>query len=75
MSVGLVDNGTLVAADLPLLQSFKPKRHTAMVDYSPSEFSRIRFQVARDQTRPGITDNQVWVHYIMSMGAHGGHKY
>jgi hypothetical protein len=75
MSVGLVDNGTLVAADLPLLQSFKPKRHTAMVDYSPSEFARIRFQVARDQTRPGITDNQVWVHYIMSMGAHGGHKY
>jgi hypothetical protein len=75
MSVGLVDNGTLVAADLPLLQSFKPKRHTAMVDYSPSEFSRIRFQVARDQTRPGVADNQVWVHYIMSMGAHGGHKY
>jgi hypothetical protein len=75
LSVGLVDNGTLVAADLPLLQSFKPKRHTAMVDYSPSEFSRIRFQVARDQTRPGVADNQVWVHYIMSMGAHGGHKY
>ena len=46
-----------------------------MVDYSPSEFSRIRFQVSRDQTRPGITDNQVWVHYIMSMGAHGAHKY
>jgi hypothetical protein len=75
MSVGLVDNATLAAADLPLLQGYKPKRHTAMVDYSPSEFSRIRFQVARDQTRPGITDNQVWVHYIMSMGAHGGHKY
>jgi hypothetical protein len=75
MSVGLVDNATLTAADLPLLQSYKPKRHTAMVDYSPSEFSRIRFQVARDQTRPGITDNQVWVHYITSIGAHGGHKY
>jgi hypothetical protein len=75
MSIGLVDNATLAAADLPLLQGFKPKRHTAMVDYSPSEFSRIRFQVARDQTRPGITDNQVWVHYIMSMGAHGAHKY
>jgi hypothetical protein len=75
MSIGLVDNATLAAADLPLLQGLKPKRHTAMVDYSPSEFSRIRFQVARDQTRPGITDNQVWVHYIMSMGAHGAHKY
>ena len=75
MSVGLVDNATLAAADLPILQGFKPKRHTAMVDFSPSEFSRIRFQVARDQTRPGITDNQVWVQYIMSMGAHGAHKF
>jgi len=75
LSVGLVDNAVLAPADLPLLQGFKPKRHTAMVDYSPSEFSRIRFQVARDQTRPGVTDNQFWVHYITSMGAHGAHKY
>ncbi len=75
MSVGLVDNATLTAADLPILQSFKPRRHTAMVDYSPSEFSRIRFQVARDQTRPGVNDNQVWVHYLMSLGAHGAHKF
>ncbi|MDP1537718.1 MAG: TonB-dependent receptor [Burkholderiales bacterium] len=74
-SVGLIDNGTLTATDLPLLQSFKPRRHTAMVDFSPSEFSRIRFQFARDQTRPSVTDNQVWVHYIMSLGAHGAHKF
>lgn len=75
MSVGLVDNATLTAADLPILQGFKPKRHTAMVDFSASEFSRIRFQVARDQTRPGVNDNQAWVHYIMSLGAHGAHKF
>ncbi|MDP1610913.1 MAG: TonB-dependent receptor [Sulfuritalea sp.] len=75
MSVGLVDNATLTAADLPLLQSFTPKRHTAMVDFSPSEFSRIRFQVARDQSRPGVNDNQIWLHYIMSLGAHGAHKF
>ncbi len=75
LAVGLVDNATLAAADLPLLQSFKPKRHTAMVDFSPSEFSRFRFQVARDQTRPGLADNQVWLHYIMSLGAHGAHKF
>lgn len=75
MSVGLVDSATLTAADLPILQSFKPTRHTAMVDYSSSEFSRIRFQAARDQTRPGVNDSQVWVHYIMSLGAHGAHKF
>jgi hypothetical protein len=75
MSVGLVDNATLTAADLPLLQGFKPKRHTAMVDWSPSEFSRLRVQLTRDLSRPGVNDNQVWLHYIMSLGAHGAHKF
>lgn len=75
MSVGLVDNAALTVADLPLLRSFMPRRHTAMVDWSPSEFSRIRFQVTRDQTRPGVADNQVWLHYIVSLGAHGAHKF
>jgi hypothetical protein len=74
-SVGLVESGTLGAADLPILQRFTPKRNTAMVDYSFSEFARIRLQGARDQTRPGITDDQIWVHYIMSLGAHGAHKF
>ena len=74
-SIGLIDNGALTVADLPILQAFNPKRQTAMVDWSPSEFSRIRLQLARDQTRPEVTDNQVWVHYIMSLGAHGTHKF
>ena len=74
-SVGLVDQGTLAAADLPILRGYTPQRSTAMLDWSPSEFSRIRLQFARDQTRPGVTDDQVWVHYIMSLGAHGAHKF
>ena len=74
-AIGLVDKGTLAAADLPILQGYTPKRNTAMMDWSPSEFSRIRFQVARDQTRPGVNDNQVWLQYIMSLGAHGAHKF
>lgn len=73
--VGLIANGTLSLADLPLLQAYKPRRHTAMLDWTPSEYSRIRFQLARDQTRPGRSDDQVWVHYIMSLGAHGAHKF
>lgn len=74
-SVGLVDRGTLAAADLPILRGYAPQRSTAMLDWSPSEFSRIRLQFARDQTRHGVTDDQVWVHYIMSLGAHGAHKF
>lgn len=74
-SIALLDNGTLTPADLPLLRAFRPQRHSLMLDWSPSEFSTLRLQVARDNTRPGTTDNQVWLQYIMSMGAHGAHKF
>ncbi|PKO82878.1 MAG: hypothetical protein CVU17_11010 [Betaproteobacteria bacterium HGW-Betaproteobacteria-11] len=75
ISNGLIESGALTAADLPILSAYRPQRQTAMVDWSPSEFSRIRFQVARDQTRPEVTDNQLWLHYIMSLGTHGAHKF
>lgn len=71
----LVANGTLTAADFPLLAGYSPSRHTLMVDWSPSEFSRIRLQYAEDKTRPEATDHQLWLQYVMSMGAHGAHKF
>jgi hypothetical protein len=55
--------------------SFRPRRASVMVDYNPSEFSRIRLQYARSETEPGLTDNQWFVQYILSLGAHGAHKY
>ena len=54
---------------------FKPHRATIMVDWSPSEFSRLRVQAGRDQTQPNLTDNQILVQYIMTLGAHGAHKF
>ena len=54
---------------------FNPKRNTIMLDYSPSEFSRIRVQYARDQSRQDVTDNQWWLQYLMSLGAHGAHQF
>lgn len=73
--IGLVDAGTLSAEDFGLLKAYKPKRDAVMVDYSPSEFSRLRVQLARDKSRPDATDNQVWLQYIMSLGSHGAHKF
>lgn len=67
--------GTLSAASVPVLASYKPQRNTVMMDWTPSEFSRIRLQLAQDKTQPDATDNQVWVQYIMSLGAHGAHKF
>ena len=72
---GLLDDATLSGADLSRLLSYNPSRATAMLDWSPSEFSRLRVQVARDQSRPGIADNQLFIQYIMSMGAHGAHAF
>ena len=74
-SIGLVNTGALAAADFPILGGYNPKRNTLMVDWSPSEFSRIRLQLARDYSRMGLTDNQIFLQYIVSLGAHGAHKF
>lgn len=55
--------------------AFAPKRSSVMLDWNPSEFSRVRLQFAQSKTQPGITDNEWFLQYILSLGAHGAHKY
>jgi hypothetical protein len=74
-SIALVDSGALTAADFPVLAKYNPTRQTVMVDWSPSEFSRVRLQAAQDKSRSDATDNQVFLQYIVSLGAHGAHKF
>ena len=62
------------AANL-VVDSYRPKKASAMVDYSWSEFSRLRLQIAQDKSMTGITDNQLTLQYVMSLGAHGAHKF
>ena len=64
-----------VRADFPILQPYTPSLQTAMVDWSPSEFSRLRLQLARDKSRPDATDNQIFLQYILSLGTHGAHTW
>lgn len=73
--IGQVSSGSLNAADFPVLQSASPSRTSLMVDYSLSEFSRFRLQLAGDQSRPGSTDKQIFLQYIMSLGTHGAHSF
>jgi hypothetical protein len=54
---------------------FRPSKNSLMLDFNPSEFSRVRLQVARDRSRVGVTDNQLFLQYQMSLGAHGAHSY
>ena len=74
-SIGLVNTGALTAADFPVLGGYSPKRNTLMLDWSSSEFSRLRLQLARDYSRMGLADNQIFLQYIVSIGAHGAHKF
>lgn len=73
---GIVNNGLgPAAADFPVLANHSPSRNTLMLDFSPTEFSRLRLQFASDKSRLGVTDNQVLLQYIYSLGAHGAHKF
>ena len=55
--------------------AFHPERYTLMVDYTPSEFSRVRLQWGQSKTQAGVTDNQLFLQYILTLGAHGAHKF
>jgi hypothetical protein len=73
---GIVLNGLgPTAADFPVLANYSPTRNTLMFDWGPTEFSRLRLQFASDKSRLGLTDNQVFVQYLYSLGAHGAHKF
>lgn len=71
-----LDSGTVGFGANPLAnEAFKPTRHSVMLDYSPSEFSRFRLQLAQDKSMQGITDDQVTLQYVHSLGAHGAHRF
>ncbi len=53
-------------------------RTSAMIDFSPSEFSRIRFQVSNGDYETAAGSENVWegfVQLVVSLGAHGAHKF
>lgn len=73
--IGLVDAGTLPAEAFPALLEASPSRFTLMVDWNPSEFSRLRAQYAWDEARDVQSDGQFQLQYLYSLGAHGAHKF
>ncbi len=73
--IGLVDEGILPREAFPVLLEATPTRTTVMLDWNPSEFSRLRAQYAWDDARDAERDRQVQVQYLYSLGAHGAHKF
>lgn len=62
-------------ADLFSVSASRPRKNSLMLDFNASEFSRIRLQIAQDRSRPGAADQQLFLQYQMSLGAHGAHGY
>lgn len=74
LNSGSADVGASLS-NVPASYQFTPTRTTLMLDYSPSEFSRLRLQLAQDNSREGLSDNLLFMQYVMSLGAHGGHNF
>ena len=68
------NNGPLLAAMDLEDPGRSSSRDSLMLDWSPSEFSRLRLEYINDRVLPQ-TDHQWLLQYIMSVGAHGAHAY
>jgi len=73
LDAGTPDYGLNAAAFAD--SGYRPSKNTLMLDFNASEFSRVRLQFAQDRSRQGFSDNQVFLQYQMSLGAHGAHSY
>ena len=75
-SIALVDSGVLPPEAFPALLSAESDRISLMLDWSPTDFSRLRAQYAWDDARDeGQRDRQLRLQYIYGIGAHSAHKY
>jgi hypothetical protein len=68
------DPGADYAGTVLDTQGHDPSTSSLMVDYSNSEYSRLRLQYNHDDSTDE-TDNQWLLQYQMSLGAHGAHSF
>jgi hypothetical protein len=75
-TIDLVTSGLLSPEAFPALRSADPERISIMLDWNPSEFTRLRAQYDWDDARAqGDQDRTFRLQYIYGIGAHGAHKY
>ena len=73
-ALSMGDPGAAFAGTALADEGSDPRRYSLMVDWSNSEFSRLRLQYTRDEA--GLSDdNQFGLQYILSIGAHGAHSF
>ncbi len=69
------------ATDLQLLRNaaldfseFHPQRYSLMLEWLPSEFSRLRLQLNEDKSSH-LSNTELFLQYTVSLGSHGAHAY
>jgi len=72
----LFSSNNVSGVDAPSLarDGLSPWRASAMLDFSNSEFSRLRLQYSHEGAGLG-NDNLLFLQYIMSIGSHGAHQF
>ena len=72
-SLTSADNSLFTDAEMNLTGN-DPQRYSLMLEWLPSEFSRVRAQINRDQSS-NDDDTQFFLQYTVNLGAHGAHSY
>jgi hypothetical protein len=75
---GTPDYRALVAfpVDYGTVDALHPERVSVMLDWNPSEFTRLRAQYDFDDSRDAGPQDRIFrLQYLFGIGAHGAHKY
>lgn len=69
------DNSGIVVAGSTLdNRGLTPERHSLVLEWLNSEFCKIQLQYSHDAST-AVSDNQFYLQYTMSLGAHGAHQF
>ena len=55
--------------------SGQPYRWTGALEFNPTEFSRIRLQYNYDYSDPNKLNQEIFLQFLIAVGAHGAHAY
>jgi hypothetical protein len=55
--------------------SGQPYRWTGSLEFNPTEFSRIRLQYNHDYSDPSKLNQEIFLQFLLAIGAHGAHAY
>lgn len=67
-------NEEVLMETLLLPDNYHPHQNTIMIDFSPSEFSKIRLQYNLDHSQP-ILNKQTSLQFIVNLGSHAEHPF